>query len=272
VATAGTIVVKVGGSIVADRAALRRVLEDIAGLPGEARVVLVHGGGGIVTEYSRRMGVEPRFVVSPSGVRSRYTSLEELEVYVMVMAGKVNKEVTAALQSMGVEAIGVSGVDCGLLRAVRRKRIVVLNERGRPQVVPGGYTGRITMVNTACLQALTSTARVLVVAPVALGEEGEMLNVDGDQAASRIAAALKASHLLLLTDTPGVMVDGRLVGRLKAEEARRLASRVGYGMNRKLIEASWAVANGVGRAVIASGRREKPVQKALEGHGTIIEA
>jgi acetylglutamate/LysW-gamma-L-alpha-aminoadipate kinase len=265
------VVVKVGGRLVANSTVLGRILDDAASLAGNMGLVLVHGGGDIVTFYSKRCGVEPVFVVSPSGIRSRYTSREELEVYVMVMAGKLNKEITASLLARGVNAVGVSGADCGLLRARRKKRIVVVNEKGRRQVVPGGYTGKIVGVNGSCLSSLLNIADAVVVAPVALGEEGEMLNVDGDQAAAHIAASLKADAVVFLTDVPGLMVDGRLVRRVSRRDVERLATLAGYGMNRKLLMAWLAVEGGAGRAVIADGRVEKPITRALEGWGTVVE-
>jgi acetylglutamate/LysW-gamma-L-alpha-aminoadipate kinase len=253
----------------ADPSAREAILSDIASMNG---VVFIHGGGDVVTEYSRRMGVEPRFVVSPSGVRSRYTSAEELEVYVMVMAGKLNKEAVAWLNSRGVPAVGVSGVDCGILRASRKKRIVIVNEKGRRQVIPGGYTGKIHSVNTECLRRLLDAAGVVVVSPLALGDEGEMLNVDGDQAAAAIAMALRADALVLLTDVPGVLLDGRLVRRIPVGEAEEAAARTGKGMNRKILMAAEAVRGGVSRAIIAPGNVERPVARALSGEtGTLIE-
>ncbi len=265
------LVVKLGGRLTLDESVLDSIARDLLSLAkGGWRVVLVHGGGDLVTEYSRRLGVEPRFVVSPSGVRSRYTTLEELRVYAMVIAGLVNKTITAQLNSRGLRAIGVSGVDCSLLQAERKEKIVILNERGRPQVVAGGYTGRITGVNQACLEALSGAADVVVVAPLAQGRDGVMLNVDGDQAAAAIAGALRAHTLVLLTDVPGVVLDGKTLKEIKAEEAKAVAERVGHGMKRKILMAARAVLNGAARAIIASGYGENPITAALQGSGTIV--
>jgi len=188
----------------------------------------------------------------------------------MVIAGLVNKTITARLNSRGLRAIGVSGVDCGILRAARKERIVIVNERGRPQVVPGGYTGRITGVDARCLEILSRTADVAVVAPLALGTDGVMLNVDGDQAAAAIAAALRAGALVILTDVPGVMVGGEVLKEVEAGEAEEVAGRVGHGMKRKVLMAARAVLNGAARAVIASGYGESPITAALQGSGTTV--
>ncbi len=265
------IVVKAGGRVLAGN--LDGLLDDIARLArGGGKLVFVHGGGDMVSEYTRRMGLEPRILVHPSGLRSRYTGPEELEVYIMVMAGLLNKRITAGLIARGVQALGVSGVDLGLLRAERKKRIIIVNERGRKQAIPGGYTGRITGVDGRALGRLLREASVVTLSPLALGMEGELLNVDGDQAASKTAAALKASSLVLLSDVPGVILDDRVLDRIpSAEEARRIAGLVGKGMNRKLLMAAEALENGVGRVVIANGLAENPVESALQGGGTLVE-
>ncbi len=263
------IVVKVGGRAL--EANMDNILSDIASIAGSYRVILVHGGGDKVTEYSRRLGIEPRIVTHPSGVRSRYTTREELEVYTMVMAGLINKAIVSRLNHMGVPAIGVSGADLGLLRGERRKRIIIVNERGRPQAVPGGYTGKITSINVDAVNHLLGHAKVLVVTPLILGMEGELLNVDGDQAASAVATAVGGEALIMLSDVEGVIVEGRVIERLTVEEAKDLARRVGKGMNRKLLMAVEALEKGVRKVVIASGLGREPVSRALTGSGTIIE-
>ncbi|KSW12782.1 acetylaminoadipate kinase [Pyrodictium occultum] len=239
------------------------------------RLVFVHGGGDLVTEYEKRLGIEPRFVTSPQGVRSRYTTREELEVFVMVLGGLLNKRICSRLASLGARPVGLTGVDGLVLQAERRRRIVVLDpETGRKRVVEGGYTGRITSVDTGFLEKLLDNGYTPVVAPIAFDpREATLLNVDGDQAAARIAAALHADALIVLTDVDGLLLDGRLVERLTVSEARRLLEegRVGAGMNRKLYEIARAVEEGVARAVITSASQPDPVQRGLEGRGTVVE-
>ncbi len=264
----GVIVVKMGGSIY-DRAG--EVAGEIAGLASDGyKVVLVHGGGRIVDEYSRRMGIEPRIVKHPSGLTSRYTSWEELEVFVMVMAGLINKTITARLLDNGVKALGITGLDMGVVKARKRDRIIIINEKGRPQAVKAGYTGKIEAVDGEAIKKLLGAVDVLVVSPIAWGlDEGKTvpLNVDGDHMASRIAPALQA-QLLLVTDVPGLLIDGRVVPRLTPDEAEETARKVGRGMNRKLIEAAKAVREGAPRAVIGS----TPLKSLVEGSsGTVIE-
>ncbi|MCX8196572.1 MAG: [LysW]-aminoadipate/[LysW]-glutamate kinase [Acidilobaceae archaeon] len=263
------IVVKVGGRALRSNA--KGILEDVASLWREGeRLVLVHGGGDMVTEFSRKLGVEPTFVTSPDGIRSRYTSAAELEVYVMVMAGKINKEIVSALSSLGVKAVGVSGADGQSVLAERKRRIVVLDERGRKRVVEGGYTGKIREVRGELFRALLREDFLVVVAPLAIDAEGTLLNVDGDQMASELAVALGAERLVFLTDVEGLLIDGAKVGRLSLGELEALLPKVGAGMNRKLLQAKRAVEGGVREVAIYSGKEREPVRGALRGLGTLI--
>jgi len=263
------LVVKAGGRVLEKN--LDGILRSLArrAMGGEM-IIFIHGGGDLVSRFERRLGIEPRFVVSPQGVRSRYTDEQELEVYVMVMAGKLNKEIVARLQSLGVKAIGVSGADGGLLRAERKKKIVVVDENGRRRVIPGGYTGSIKCVNTELLEGLMRLGYLVVVSPIAIGMEGELLNVDADQAAASIASALRAEKLLILSDVDGVIVDGRVVDVIRAGEAEALQQRIGVGMNRKLMMCARAVSDGVREAIISSGLIEDPLIALEEEVGTRI--
>ena len=249
---------------------LGNILDSLARRVGEG-VVFVHGGGDVVSRFERALGIEPKIVVSPSGIRSRLTDEKEIEVYNMVMSGKIGKEISAYLNHRGVTTISLSGVDAGIIRAERKKRIIIVDERGRKRVIEGGYTGTIKEVNGGVIKELTERGILLVVSPVALGLEGELLNVDGDATASAIAKELKASKLILLTDVEGVIIDNQLIRRLSVMEAKALLEKIGPGMNRKVMHAVEAVEYGVGQAVICSGYGEDPLANAEVGRGTVIE-
>ncbi|MEB3780236.1 MAG: [LysW]-aminoadipate/[LysW]-glutamate kinase [Desulfurococcales archaeon] len=262
------LVVKVGGRALLSN--MDAILRDLARHTSSSKIILVHGGGDVVTAYSKRLGIEPRIVLHPSGMKSRYTSREELEVYVMVMAGKLNKEIVSKLVALRVKAIGLSGADAGILKARRKERIIIINERGRRQVIEGGYTGSIYMVAADMIEKLLEIVDVLVIAPIAVSDKGELLNVDGDQAALKIAEAIKPEALILLSDVPGVILDGRVIDDIDADAVEDLVDKIGPGMNRKILAASRAVKSGVGRVVISSGLIEEPITGALKGGGTVI--
>jgi len=262
------IVVKVGGNVIARN--LSKVVESISRRAREGSLVVVHGGGSIVTDFCRRVGVEPKFVTSPDGVRSRYTDRDELEVYVMVMAGKINKEIVSGMVLRGVKSIGITGADGPTLIAERKKRIVVIDERGRKRVIEGGYTGRIVEVRADFINLLLGNGFTVVIAPIAIDNEGNLLNVDADQVAFKLSSALKVDKLIILTDVPGLLIDGNVVRSLNVSEVSSVISKVGTGMNRKLIEAVNAIESGVKEVVISSGLVDDPLTHALEGYGTVI--
>src|SRR4030043_2008270 len=161
------IVVKMGGSILKEGAS-STLVADLKALVAEHKLVLVHGGGAEVTETAAKLGKQQQFIVSPEGFRSRYTDRETIEIYTMVMAGKINKQIVLALQSQGIPAVGLSGLDGALLKAERKKKLVAVDERGRKKVIDGGYTGKITEVNAGLLQFLLEKGYVPVVTPIAV--------------------------------------------------------------------------------------------------------
>src|SRR3972149_9827285 len=124
------LVVKMGGSILKEGAS-SELVSDLQALAKENKIILVHGGGVEVTEIAAKLGKKQQFIVSPEGFRSRYTDKETIEIFTMVMAGKINKQIVSALQSQGIPAAGLSGLDGLLLKAERKKRLIVVDERGR---------------------------------------------------------------------------------------------------------------------------------------------
>ncbi len=266
------IVVKVGDSAM-DSAFSEDALDDFALISHETPTVIVHGGGKTVTEIAEKLGVQQKFVTSPEGFRSRYTDAETIQVFTMVMAGKINKEIVQHLQARKISAIGLTGLDGGLISAERKKKLIAKDERGRRIVIDGGYTGRITKVEHSLLRTLLDAGYVPVIAPIALGSDNEPLNVDGDRTAAYVAAAVQADLLLLLTDVEGVSLDGNIIRRLNAEEAKKSLSSLGPGMITKVYAALEALSMGVNRVIVASGRNKNPFTSAIrEQTGTLIVA
>jgi len=257
--TDGITVVKIGGSTLG---AHDTTLDDLALLHREGRrLVVVHGGGDLVSRWLQVHGVEAHFL---DGLR--VTEAETLEVVVAVLAGLVNKQLVAGLNGLGARAIGLSGADGALLRA----------RRARPEL---GFVGEITAVDRALLETLLEQGYLPVVASVAVEEKGgavsgQLLNVNADTVAGEIARHLGAAALAFLTDVPGVLDgEGRIMERLAGEEARALVSSgtIASGMIPK-VEAALAAAAGGTRTVVLDGRRPHALREALEGRpvGTVI--
>lgn len=264
-------VIKVGGSEGIDLDALcddvARLVRD--GLP----MVLVHGGSAETNRVAEALGHPPRFVTSPSGYTSRHTDRVTLEIFEMVYCGKQNKGIVERLQRRGVNAVGLSGLD-GRLWEGPRKAAIRAVENGRVRVLRDSYTGVVERVNTDLLRSLMSSDFLPVLTPPAVSFDGEAINVDGDRAAARTAAALGADTLCLLSNVPGVLRDfpdeASLVRELPRAELEAARDFAQGRMRIKLLGAEEALAGGVHRVVIGDARGSDPVRNALDGAGTVV--
>jgi acetylglutamate/LysW-gamma-L-alpha-aminoadipate kinase len=265
-----TLVIKVGDKVMGS-ALSEAAISDLETVTRRNSTVLVHGGGNTVTSVAEKLGVQQKFVTSPEGFRSRYTDAETMQVYTMVMAGKVNKRIVLQLLSRKIPAFGLSGLDGGLIRAERKRRLIIKDERGRRKAIDGGYTGLVTHTDGALLRTLIDAGYVPVIAPIALGAENEALNIDGDRTAAHVATAVNADTLLLVTDVAGVGLESRLTRNLSAGEAKSNLQNLGPGMITKVYAALEALSGGVGRVLVAPGTGATPYSAALNGEtGTLI--
>ena len=267
------IIVKVGGGEGVDT---ESVVADVAELVKQGRqIVLVHGGSHETNVISEKLGHPPRFVTSVSGHSSRYTDRETLEIFVMVTAGKINKLIVEQLQQLGVNALGLSGIDGRLLEG-KRKSFLRIKEGGKRKILRGEYSGVIEKVNAGLLTMLMGAGYTPVVTPQAISYESETLNVDGDRAAGAIAAALNADTLVILTNVPGLLRDvedeSSLITHIPQSQAKDYLDRYAKGrMKRKILGAVEALRGGAGQVILADGRVDQPVQSALAGNGTVVE-
>jgi len=264
------LVVKVGGSILKEGLS-HELVSDLKNVFAENRAVLVHGGGAEVTEIASKLGKKQKFIVSPDGFRSRYTDKDTIEIYSMVMAGRINKQIVLTLQSQGIPALGLSGLDGLLLRAKRKKKLITVDERGSKRVIDGGYTGKITDVNVNLLRLLMENGYVPIITPIAISEEFEPLNVDGDRTAACIAGALTADRLIFLTDVEGLILNGKLISKMSISEAKEALPKIGQGMITKVHAALEALNLGVGEVLISSGLERLSISSSLKHKdGTVI--
>lgn len=262
------IVVKIGGSVV--DGLHQTTMADLKKTSENSRLIIVHGGGKDVTITANKLGKAQEFVVSPSGIRSRYTDKETAEIYTMVMAGKLNKLIVRMLLRYNINAAGITGIDGGFLRADRKKKLVIINDRGRKMVIDGGYTGKINFVDPSLITLLLEKGYVPVISPVALSEDYDFLNVDGDRAAAYVAGALKASKVIFITNVNGLVLNNRLITHMTVERAKEVLPRIGFGMEKKVLAAIEALQMGVNEVVIASGETKKPFSKAIAHYNCTV--
>ncbi len=249
------VVVKIGGAVFEGG---DTTIEDVIALQKQGKsLVIVHGGGSSVTGWLERQEIATRFVHG-----ERATDMATLEIATAVLAGLVNKEITAAVNNAGGKAVGISGVDGALIQSrVKDKEL--------------GYTGVIVKVNTALLETLLQAGYIPVISSISLHSfdraEGapQMLNVNADPVAGEIAAAIGAERLIFLTDVAGIYDrSGKLLAGLSAKEAGVLiTSGVASGGMIPKIRACLRALAGVSTACIVDGRQPHALIKAIEGKG-----
>jgi acetylglutamate kinase len=249
------VVVKLGGTTIEDQ---RHVLEDVAIVARRRPIVLVHGGGKRITEWLDRLGVKSRF---EGGLR--VTDAAALEVAAAVLRGVVNSELVSTLRDLGVDAVGLSGVDGGLLIAERVPNL--------------GLVAHVVGLKRDLLDAILVADQVPVVAPLARDEEGVVCNVNADDAAAGIAAGLGARQLVLLTDVDGIRdSDGSRFDTMTAGEAEELIGRgvINGGMVPKVRAALAALTWPGTESIIADSAANGALERALDdpSFGTRITA
>ena len=256
------IVVKIGGATFGSH---DTTIEDIVYLQQQDNsLVVVHGGANVVTEWLSRQGVSTRFVHG-----ERVTDEAALKMVTAVLGGLVNKEIVAAINGLGGQAVGICGIDGALLQSKLRDKEM-------------GYVGAIVKVNTALLEALLQSGFIPVVAPVALHSFDKpdnaplILNVNGDTVAGEITAAIGAERLIFLTDVAGICDhSGKLIPHLSPDEAEALmASGVASGGMIPKIKACLRALSNTSTTCIINGKQPHALLREIEGHGggtTIIK-
>jgi len=262
-----TLIVKVGG---ANGIGGDQLLDDLA-RQGAPRIV-VHGGSDETTRLQAALNRPARFVTSPSGHTSRRTDRETLEAFAMA-TGLVNRRLVEGLLSRGRRAFGVSGLDGRLLEGPRKSAVRAVVD-GRTHILRDEWTGNPKHADGNLLREFLRLGLLPVIAPLAASPRGEMLNVDGDRAAARIAGAVGAETMVILTNVPGLLADARdessLIGHVPESELERAEAAAEGRMRKKVLGAREALAGGVRRVVIADARRERPLTDALRGIGTVL--
>ena len=249
------IVVKIGGATLGSR---DTTIEDIVSLQQQGRLlVVVHGGGRLVTEWLSKRGISTRFVHG-----ERVTDKATLEMVTAVLAGLANKEIVAAINSLGGRAIGISGVDGGLIQS-------------RIEDIELGYVGVVVKVDTAPLEALLQAGYIPVISPLSLHsfdkpkDAPPILNINADPVAGEIAAAIGAERLIFLTDVAGIRdQSGKLLAELSASEAEALvASGVASGGMVPKVKACLRALAGTSTTRIIDGRQPHALLREMEGKG-----
>lgn len=265
------IVVKIGGARAVDPAG---AIGDVAHFAANGRpVVVVHGGSTAVDDTLEALGKDPEYVETPSGVTGRFTDDDTLEVFEMVLPGKLNTDLVTSLQAVGVDAVGLSGVDGGLVCGPRKSAVRVV-EDGTKKIRRGDHSGTPTTLNTHLLDSLLGDGYVPVLSPPMLADDGTAANADADRVAALVAAELGA-ELVVLTDVAGVYADPE-DGETKIETVETAAeldalrdAAEGF-MGRKVHAAEEALSGGAAGVHVSDAGLSKPLVAALQGYGTDV--
>ena len=256
------VVIKYGGNAMIDENLKMQVMEDIAllWLIG-VKVVLIHGGGPEISETMKKLGKKAEFV---NGLR--VTDRETVDIVQMVLAGKVNKSLVSLIQMKGGHAVGLSGIDGGIIEAKMKDEAL-------------GYVGEITKIRTRPITDLLEKNYIPIISTVASDRQGNTYNINGDTAAAHIAGALQAERLIMMTDINGVLRDkddpSTLITEMTVEEAKKLYAEgvISGGMIPKVDCCIEAINEGVSNVVIMDGRVPHAILMELltdEGAGTMV--
>lgn len=265
-------VLKAGGEVFANRASTLAMMEQVGILHQVGiRVVLVHGGGPQSTELAKALGLETTFVDG-----RRITDGPSLEVATMVLNGQINTRVLAACRDLDIPAVGISGIDAGLIRAHRRPPV---KKADGNETVDYGYVGDIDSVDADILRKQLDCGLMPVVSPLSCDSSGTVLNINADTVAAAIAAELDAEKLILVTGAPGILENGEdpqsLISYVDRAELKRLrdSGKLTHGMLPKAAAIEQALANGVKRVHVISHRIPDSVLLEVftnEGTGTLV--
>lgn len=263
-----TFVIKYGGSIMADDKLKKNLIEDITLLKYVGiNPVIVHGGGPAITKTLDRLNIEANFI---DGLR--VTDKETMEIVEMVLSAQINKEIVAMINNMKASAVGISGKDGNLIRA--KKKSFDSPEKDL------GFVGEVEEINPELVERLIEDGYIPVIAPVGFNEEGESLNINADNVAGELAAALKAEKLIYLTDVDGIRYDAEdessRVSELSFSEIDRWIEegKIKGGMLPKVEGCKHAVERGVIRTHILNGLVPHPLLLEIftdQGVGTMIK-
>ena len=262
------IVIKIGGDLLKEN--LNYVISDLVKIHADnKKIILCHAGADIVTTVAEKMGKPQIFTFSTKGYKARYVDEETRDIYLMVVAGLNNKRIVKEMISHELPAVGISGVDGGLIIADRFKKAMVILD-GKKKL-KDNYTGKPSKLNIQLIETLWEKNYIPVIASVAISEDNEIVAGDSDRISNAIAVATKADKLILLTDVDGVLdKNNKLINHINNRSAESILEKVTGGMKTKLITALKSASEGINQVIIASGLRENPILKALANENCTI--
>ncbi|MEQ1922890.1 MAG: acetylglutamate kinase [Pyrinomonadaceae bacterium] len=271
-----TFVVKFSGKVTEDKENLASLAEELALLHQVGiRVCVIHGGGKQLTELAQKLGVVQTVIEG-----RRVTDDDTLDLAKMIFRGKINTEILAQFRRRGISAVGLSGVDGGVVRAVKRPPKDVVNKQtGQTETIDFGHVGDVVEIDVSLLNTLLDSGYLPVISSLGADDDGKIFNINADTIAAEIAANLGAEKLILLTDVNGIYLDegneDTKLSRLTVEDARHMidSGRATGGMFPKLENLISLLSRGVRSAHVVSGTTRNAILAEVftdEGTGTMV--
>ena len=271
-----TFVVKFSGKITEDKENLASLAQEIALLHQVGiRVCVIHGGGKQLTELAKKLGVVQTVIEG-----RRVTDDDTLDLAKMIFRGKINTEILSALRRHGIEAVGLSGIDGGVIKAVRRPpRDVINKQTGESELVDFGHVGDVVDVDARLIDLLLENGYVPIISSLGADDDGKIFNINADTIASEIAVKLRAEKLILLSDVNGIYLDEKdettKLSRLTSNEANEMikSGKATGGMVPKLQNLIALLERGIGSAHVISGNQRNALLSEVftdQGTGTMV--
>lgn len=266
------ILVKVGGG---ENLNKQNIAQDLARLAKQEEFIFVHGANKQRDALAEQLGKPVERITSPSGMVSVHTDETAIEILSMAYAGLVNTQWVQALQAVGLNAIGISGVDGRTWEAKRKKHVIKVDENGKQLLITNTFTGRVVNINTELLNLLVQNNYVPVLTQPAISLDNQLVNTDNDLNVAVMAEKLKAKTIVMLFEAPGFLRDAHdptsVIKTISKDELPELLPLAHGTMKKKILGALQALEAGVETLYWSDSRVENPIQAALAGQGTTIK-
>lgn len=249
------------------------VCEDIADVVKDEPIILVHGASTKRDEIAQQLGCPSKVVTAPSGIQSIYTDQKALEIFLMVYAGLINKQIVVKLQKSGVNAVGLSGVD-GRLWEGKRKSTILVKDGDKTKVISDNLTGRVEKINSDLIKILIDHSYTPVICSPAISYDNEIINTDNDWATAVMAGALGISRMVVLFEAPGLLRnhndENSLIKKVSRDQLDECLQYAQGRMKKKILGVKKAIEMGIREIYFGDARIKNPVKNALSGNGTVI--
>ncbi len=266
------IIIKIGGG---KEINFDYIAEDLKNIVNKEKVIIVLGANYYRNKLAEELGIKIKIIESESGYKSVYSDQQLIDLMMMAYAGLAAKKLTSKLIQANIKAISLSGIDDQLIIA-KRKKFITAKIENKIKLIDNDYSGKIEQINKELLDYLLAKDYVIIITPPAISYEGEILNVDNDQIVVNLAKIYHPQSVIFLIEAPGILknnMNEEIIEHLKIAELENLIRESSdYGFQKKLLNIKRLTEFNIPKIIIADGRIEKPISRALNSIGTVISS